>query len=1031
MEGTLLDPISWLQSVQAYADSILLAALKYHPDRNPGKEEEYKSNFQAIQSANEVLTDPQQRAKYDAQRIRAGLFHTYTGTTPPPTRPPVPSRPPATGFFNFPPPPRPPPPPTPKSNFPPPPSGAQKYSNVRFSRPETAAPWGTTGAEDTKAKTNDYKAWEQMRPRHGQGPIPPGRTVPPKTPRASAFQPGREPTGAASAGTAPRRSGWDRWQDSQAGMAGMGKASTARPSPNRSKFGPGTPGGDEPQAHGSAYFKVSSRGDRPTNSRSQTHMPLPPSPVPTAKKPDPLQAFKEQAGLNEPFGKKKSRAGTYFEKGSAQGLNSNLSPNSLHRSATSATPRSGNSRTGFYESQSTSGTASHVRAASASSNHHSTSPPGKKDTRMPGMYSSSSSSASSSGDDAQASSSAKPRVPQVKNRQPSVPTGTQPRRGYNLYAKGGDEKMAPQARDGGAGYSSIRRHSAVDLGTDKPPEGFQEHRMKRDAEHSQQSGGDPKRPASPASNGSQPSLARSHSWQEKADHRAKWGSPPKDKDSRPSTGDQAGKIPMYESQGYNPFSSPLSCGPPFLGTLSSDKWSDQWPFMSPKRPRIATAEPPPYWAIPSILPPPKESETRKRAHTHVASRFDKPKALKADYDPFYDSFNLPTYTEKAPPGANPHRTQRSDHIDTRFSPDDWHGKFFEAPSAKSTSTPLREVSPTEGSTPQQQQQASANVSNNHEDPSVTPNTAVPHPPPPPPPIGQDKYHEERWVPHLNDIKFDLPQPDQARSPIRANTRKRTRPRGPKLATAQPSVNDMDDEPTASSAAGESLESSKANSDVDAMDIDEPTPPKINEPEKNGTVPVPNGVAHKPRRAPTLPPRMNGYGQPEASTAQLHLGDLKNVYPFAPSNEGLGNMNDMATNLPFESRASPTKPATDGPQQRLDLPQLPICPGNPQSLTGSSCERHGQRIRHYMNEWNKFDSKMTNILTARKTFLHESSGCDWFDIQDNGYDDYMKGLLELRRVRAHYDVACGHHEKSMQDLGLLRQEMKRGRGGVPG
>lgn len=1005
----------------------MLVALKYHPDRNPGNELESNSKFQAIQSANEILTDPVQRAKYDAQRMRAGLLHTYAGTSPPAARPPVPPRAPATGFSNFPPPPRPPPPPAPKSNIPPQPAGSQKYSNVRFSRPETAATWGATGADDTKAKTNDYKAWEQMRTRHGHGPIPSSSTAPPRTPRASTFQPGREPASATSAGTSSRPSGWDRWQESKAGVTGIGKkASTTRPSPNRSRFAPATPGGDEPQAHGSAYFKVSARTDRPTNTRSQTHMPPPPSPVPTAMKPDPLQAFKEQAGLSEPFGKKKSRAGTHFQRGNGEGVKVNLSPNTLHRSATSATPRSSSSHTGFYDGKSASGTAPHVRAASASSNHHSTSPPGRKATKMPGMYSSSSSSASSSDDDAKRPSSVKTQLPRVNKKQPNGPGGAQPPRGFNLYAKNGDEKMAPQASVGGEGYSSVRRHSAIDLA----PEGFQEHRQKLDAERSPQSASAVRTHGSPAQNGSQPPLARSHSWQDKSDHRAKWGSPPKDTDSRSGAGagGEAGKPPMYETRGYNPFSSPPSCGPPSLGTPPSDKWSDQWPFMSPKKPRAATAETPPYWAIPSCLPPLKETEFRKRAHTHIASRFDVPKALQANYDPFFDSFNVPTFTQKNPPGAAPFRTQSSDHIDTKFSPDTWHAKFFEAPPASHTSTPLRGVSPPKSGISHQQQQTSADAFNKYEDRSATPTASVP---PPPPPTGQDKYLEERWVQQLNNITFDVPPSDQARSPIRTNPRKRTRPRGPKLATAQPTVNDVDDDPTASSTTGESLESSKASSDVDAMDIDEPTPPKANESAKTGTTAVPNGVAHKPRRVPTLPPRTNGFGQPHGDAFQLNLGDLKQVYPLAPSHEGLGNMNDMVTNLPFESRASPTKPATDGSLRRLDLPQPPFCPANPQSLTESSCDRYGRRIRQYMNEWNNFNSKMASILTARKGFLHDSSGCDWFDIQDNGYDNYMKGLAEHERVREHYGLACEKHQKSMQDLGSLRTEMKRGRGGVPG
>ncbi|KAF2227429.1 DnaJ domain-containing protein, partial [Elsinoe ampelina] len=40
-------------------------ALKYHPDRNPGKEEEFNSKFQAISAAHEILCDPSTKAAYD------------------------------------------------------------------------------------------------------------------------------------------------------------------------------------------------------------------------------------------------------------------------------------------------------------------------------------------------------------------------------------------------------------------------------------------------------------------------------------------------------------------------------------------------------------------------------------------------------------------------------------------------------------------------------------------------------------------------------------------------------------------------------------------------------------------------------------------------------------------------------------------------------------------------------------------------------------------------------------------------------
>ncbi|PHH65329.1 hypothetical protein CDD81_2741 [Ophiocordyceps australis] len=54
-------------------------ALKYHPDRNPGREDEVNSKFQTIQSAHEILSDPQRKAKYDATLGRTGRFPGSSG----------------------------------------------------------------------------------------------------------------------------------------------------------------------------------------------------------------------------------------------------------------------------------------------------------------------------------------------------------------------------------------------------------------------------------------------------------------------------------------------------------------------------------------------------------------------------------------------------------------------------------------------------------------------------------------------------------------------------------------------------------------------------------------------------------------------------------------------------------------------------------------------------------------------------------------------------------------------------------------
>ncbi|KAM4056858.1 DnaJ domain-containing protein [Hirsutella rhossiliensis] len=116
----------------------LALALKYHPDRNPGREVEVNSKFQIIQSAHEVLTDPQLKAKYD---------NVGQQFPPPPRR--------NTAARNA-------------------TSGAQRWQS-RFSNgvPPTAKQQAPSDAE---AKKNAARAFENMRKSQAQPPPPPPRT---------------------------------------------------------------------------------------------------------------------------------------------------------------------------------------------------------------------------------------------------------------------------------------------------------------------------------------------------------------------------------------------------------------------------------------------------------------------------------------------------------------------------------------------------------------------------------------------------------------------------------------------------------------------------------------------------------------------------------------------------------------------------------------------------------------------------------------------------------------------------------------
>ena len=453
-------------------------ALQYHPDRNP--DVDTTAQFQAIQSANEILTDPQQRAKYDAQRIRAGQLHTYTEAPPPPPRRPA-------GFSNFPPPPPPPPMNTKKSAFSQSSSSSGPSKYAKFNTPDPP-PWRTRPADDVKSKTNDFKAWEHMR--HGQGPIPRGRKETNRTghgqEREFSDQTAPNVKTSPPRRSANRRTEWENMTDAgmpnkPRGFAPRVKTSTYAPSP------PGT-GSDEPQAR-SAYSKISQ--DRPAASRAHTGMPPPASRAPTAKIPTTFTKFKIPTGASD--ASNGQRPHTQYP--TVRGEKTNLSPGpGLHRSTTSATPREGNIRSEYESNESLRANGHHGRSASASSPF--------RDPRTAGMDSTASTSSSDSSSDeeddvtqeqeaANLSRSAFDRKKsQTKGRRPHFGAGAPQRSFFNPHVRIDEAQDEPMVSD--AGYAGSRRHSQVELPThkrtDDPPEGFMEHRKKHEASTSHQQG---------------------------------------------------------------------------------------------------------------------------------------------------------------------------------------------------------------------------------------------------------------------------------------------------------------------------------------------------------------------------------------------------------------------------------------------------------------------------------------------------------------------------------------------------------------
>ncbi|KUJ16751.1 uncharacterized protein LY89DRAFT_63797 [Mollisia scopiformis] len=259
-------------------------ALTYHPDRNPGRESEVTAKFQKIQSAHEVLIDPTERAKYDANRIRvssSSFRNTYSGGQASGVR----GNPWANAGAQWAPPPK---PPTARNRAqPPPPStGAGRYA--KFTPPNASA--YQAAQEGPQARKAQYEAWDRTR-HQNQTEHGPGKTwkAPQPPPRGTPTS-GRQESNAQSQTRPPRsQPGFDEFRDS---TSSHGRSQSTNAS-NRKGFMPNTPGGDEPPAPRGAY---STQRDKPTVAPEPPPRRPPPAttenPRPSTGRTDPLKKFR-------------------------------------------------------------------------------------------------------------------------------------------------------------------------------------------------------------------------------------------------------------------------------------------------------------------------------------------------------------------------------------------------------------------------------------------------------------------------------------------------------------------------------------------------------------------------------------------------------------------------------------------------------------------------------------------------------------------------------------------------------------------
>ena len=865
--------------------------------------------------------------------------------------------------------------------------------------------------------------------------------------------------------SAPRpKSGYEYFQEKSQGFPGMSRANTMRV-PKKAGFAPGTPGGDEPAAKNtSSYFN--SRAER-APPRPQTHYPPPPPPpvpTPNSRRPIPLRSdatrpapprvdpvdtasprhdpqypkiprsFTSPRGQEDLFGSIDRLSTPYATSG---GERTYFSSAGLHRSSSS---HSNSDRNGWPKGYTP--TNGSPLSPPGPNRHHSASP--KIRSPNPRRESFSSSSLSSSEDEGPLSNMSRSRSSARRASADHRSSNQGPNNGYrrppypSVRVEDGNKSKADSAQPkhsstwtpqpNAANQMPPKQYSASQPNSRKgsagsDQEGFFQHRAKWATDRGQQLPKSPLRATAPWNTETfEKPLEKSKSWHEN------FGSKEEGNNQRrfdpPSSGQSKEAPPMYDSS--------IDNFPTFPSTFNG---LHQTLSSSPRLKLCSSFWP--YWAVPSSITP------RKRLGSGSSSFcLSEDTPFGTYYDANTDSLNSFQFPDNYSGTTSPRKAQSSESINTTFSPTGWHGKFNgdaeDYLGAKGNGVTPRGRSPPKGRptvhTPfRERVRPTASKEN------MPPYDSMMMPPPPPmpplPPKSPEKvpFSEEQWRETFKDPNWVYPGPPPVPSPRAGNTKRPKQPRKLSTANKRPTVPkpahisatvDREDEGDASNEASSVLESEASNSSSgNAMDIDPALTPPSATPQfsqstshsQTYTDPITRII----RSAVPRQPQMNGDTDQDAS--RLNLSELKTAAPFAPSQGGLKDLDDLKSTLPFPSAPSAIPGQSSAPQQ-LALPAPPKPPNVPETITQSTFDQYMAYMHAYMAEWSMYNTKMLTHFNTRQNEVENELGNDWMSsVGTQGYIKYMRGVEEDFRVRNHWDVCWEKHRDCMRALGRVRDK----------
>ena len=1001
-------------------------ALKYHPDRNSGKETECVPKFQAIQSAFEVLGDSDLKTKYDADRRKAGLYprpNGRPGPTYPSGFPPSSARPP----FR-------PSPTSPQENYASNLNGAFRYTNANFPRPQ-----GPGGPSRRANPQEQADAWTRMNHgrQHGVPPRRPEPNPPPPPPQSAQYS-----------WDAPR-SPWVHQDERGPPKPSMPRSNTTRVP--RAGFDPQHARADERQAGGaSAYAQHAFRPSRPTAERRQT-ADFPPPPPPTApypntappyssQKPDGLDQFRSRYSDDDvPFTEGKPRPRMPYTY-SSTGERTSLSNDAMKRSASTRNPlRSGSSYVPG-RSQVNNGQHTRPRSASPSANRKPCTAPSTPDEDRNGRDHDASymgircfhtfgSIVTNHNLGPTASSQ---RFPQshAQSSDPDVsPTASASGSDGPLNAAGPNRRKATPA--------SVRRGRAGKSSQDN------RERLDRNAPGKENSTAEDDTEGGNRSNMYDAKFSKNSSthWSQQ------WPFGPIKRDHQKST--FVHKVPHW--------AYPSNVSPPkaFLSKTFKEESTPTSQNQQPIRNVQSASQKADEHVHDSFAFPNRLSSQRSRSHDHINRRFSP-----SDWQ---DKFTGTADYFEARPSSQVHRkspTKTFDNSKQRVNSTDASATQMPPPPPRPQPPP--QGPPTMDGTnvpqPGEVKFSPAEWSNLMKEPSwaypaekpPSPNRATPKSRPP----GRKQSATRARAPAVpKPAKFDATVDEEPDSEAKHDS-----------GAASASSSSLKD-----AAGGEGEEVINDGGDGDAMDIDEETPvastaqqqeprlvsvPPIHPDVKTDT----NKDANHTRRAshptPSKPNQpQNGRKLSASGSLKANMSDLGSTAPFeTTTGSGLNSVADLGATLPFESQASESHPTKSFTPRTLDLPLPPKAPMIPTNRpTHANWEACLASMTCYMKDWSVFyrtilehfharaitvqqlTHPFASPLTPAASSIGTAATNNWLAARGEttdqpGFDSYLQGLREDESVRAHWNTSCEKHRLTMEKFHEMREKAKQNRVG---